>query len=111
SCTTASINSSGATVLIAVVGDYVGGSTTLTDSKSNTWTPLTTRGSGSLNETFYYSINPTVGSSHTFTANSSSSYPCLAVAAFTNVKTTSPLDQSNGANGNGNSPSIGSITP
>jgi hypothetical protein len=84
----------------------------LTDSKSNTWTLIRTDdffGTAVLKS--YYVSAPTVGSGHTFTPATNNG--AISVAAFSGVATSSPLDQSNGANDSdgGSTVTSGSITP
>lgn len=100
SATTAAINTTGANFLVVACNwDHSTTATAaVTDSKSNTWTALTTY--GPTNASFlaielFYAANATVGSGHTFTCTSSGSQPTLAVAAFSNVNTT-PFDVENG---------------
>jgi hypothetical protein len=86
SATSSPIDTTGATLLVAVqsAGILAGP----TDSKFNTWTRLTTQtiASGSVN--IYYAFNPTVGSGHTFTNNSSTGQT-MFVSAWSNTLTTS----------------------
>ena len=111
--TTAAITTTGATLLIVVVGQYetspVG---TVTDSKGNTWTALTSQGlSGNVREKVFYTVPTTVGTGHTVTyTGTGADYPALCVAAFAGVLGTSPLDQTAGAVGT-SSVSAGSVTP
>src|SRR4051812_9792279 len=83
--TSGAIDTSGANFLVAVVASYSVGDTTVTDSKSNTWTQLTAR--DEINTTLvrnriWYAKNATVGSGHTFSDAVSSSFPSICVAAF-----------------------------
>lgn len=105
--TTAAIDTTGYTLLIAAtVGE---GGHTLTDSKGNTWTSLTTYGTGSTYVRIHYCVSPTVGTGHTFTP--SVGYRAVAAMAFTGQAAT-PFDQQNGASAtSGSSLSTGSITP
>lgn len=113
SVTTASINTTGASILVAGIVDYQAVSVgTMSDSKSNTWNRLT--------ETYivgrvviYYSINPTVGSGHTFTYTNTGAYPAIAVGAFSGAKLTSPFDQEGNISDGSGSGSVqyGTITP
>lgn len=93
-CVTASLNTTGATLLVMAITGYdwnnrVEGLMTPFDSKGNTWTGLTKKvvgtdtGSG-IRIWYVNSASPTVGSGHTFTAgsNGDSSYPVLFVWAF-----------------------------
>jgi hypothetical protein len=99
--TTGSIDTSGASLLVAVVSDYCGAgvnASTVTDSKSNTWTPLT-EGVDTTDVTrcrISYAINPTVGSGHTFsTANGDLAYPTICVIAVSGAATSTPFDVQN----------------
>lgn len=118
-CTTPTITTTGADLIVINVGWYSPDARTLavSDSKSNSWTPLTERenaASGAAQQ-FFYSKPTTVGTNHTFTAATSSGgtpvYPSMEVFAFSGSHA-SPLDQQTGANGNGiNSLATGSLTP
>lgn len=73
----------------------------VTDSKTNTWTP---HGSNPVtagafaNGYQWYAKNITGGASHTFTDNyGSSSFPSFVVAEFSGCDTTAPLDTSGSA--------------
>lgn len=84
---------------------------TLTDSKGNTWVPLTAALANNSNSQLFYTINPTVGSGHTFTF--SASFSSICVTGFSGVKTSSPFDVENGhgdASG-ATTEAPGSITP
>lgn len=76
SVTTGAITSGGNLGVIYLTATAVA---TPTDSKSNTWTKLATSTSNS-NSAIYYSINPTVGASHTFSVTAG--FPSLCVAFF-----------------------------
>jgi hypothetical protein len=108
--TTPAMDTTGADLLVATVGDYAGGSFTgLTDSAGNTWTTLTVRTDGANSRTrILYCVNPVTAVDHTFTV-AGTSYPTLSVASFifTNTPT---FDVENGAAGD--SPeATGSVTP
>ncbi|MEY4942836.1 MAG: hypothetical protein RL254_1017 [Planctomycetota bacterium] len=79
--TTASINTSGAKLLVVTVGGYApSGPFTLSDNKSNTWTGITSQTLGDNYQRIYYCINPTVGSGHTFTLSATGGIyggPCV----------------------------------
>lgn len=113
--TTSSIDTTGATLLVASLGSY-SGSPTISDSKGNTWTLLTavTSAGGVLYQVLAYVENPTVGSGHTFTPTGGNLYQGLAVAAWSGVAVSSALDQQNSATTGGstaNTLATGSITP
>jgi hypothetical protein len=107
--TTGTMNSTGATLLVAWVVDE--GAITVSDSKSNTWTALTAGTTGGISGQFFYVANPTVGSGHTCTLSGSSSFSTIVCAAYSNVVTTSPFDQETGAVVAGTSLATGSLTP
>jgi alpha-L-fucosidase len=99
--TTGAANTTGATFLVLLSSDDA--ACTVSDSKGNTWTPLTawTGGSTGANTEarLWYCASPTVGSGHT--ASVSPSYGSIAMLAFTGVETVSPLDAQVGVSGAG----------
>lgn len=111
--TTSGIDTTGANLIVLCLGGYFTGSAiaTPTDSKGNTWTPLTARtpGGGSMIR-FWYCYNPTVGTGHTFSTSQAGTYPTLAAEAWSGAAS-SPFDQENGSTGNGITKTTGSITP
>ena len=117
--TSSAINTTGADLLVMSVPYYNNSfnlqTSHVSDSKGNTWFALTIHGSaGQAEHRFFYAKNPTVGSGHTFTINSSGSfiYPSPTYSAFSGADLTSPFDVENGSSGNNSSPqSTGSITP
>lgn len=116
--TTASCDTSGATLLIISASYYSGhGTLTISDSKGNTWTaggsPLTERtGAGAIVQRVWFAINPIVGTGHTFTFSGSLALSSAFGQAFSGTDTSSPFDQESGASGNPSSSlSPGSITP
>ena len=117
SVTTGAIDTSGASLLVAVVADYAPEVlSVVTDSKTNVWVPLTSSDSGSPRCTIFYVANPTVGTNHTFSATEAinNTYPSICVAAFSNVATITPFDQQNGNDSGEVTASqltTGSITP
>lgn len=111
--TTAGIDTSGATLLVARI-TAASGAGTVTDSKSNTWVALTSANGSTPDETIYYVANPTVGSSHTFTVSGAASFSVIDALAFSGVATTTPFDAENTAAGGGfdnTNAKPGSITP
>lgn len=114
--TTGSTTTTGATLLVAVVVSYVSGSgLTISDSKSNTWTALTTYSTSTQeNITLYYAQNPTVGTSHTVSCAGTSVYCSVAFAALSGLATSGVFNSGtdSGAHGDSNSTlATGSITP
>lgn len=56
---------------------------TVSDSKGNTWIPLTNQAYANRSTKLFYCINPIVGSGHTFSASGASSqFPTLLVRGF-----------------------------
>lgn len=112
--TTPSITSTGATLLVAVIGiQDTKAPAAISDSKSNTWTGLTAK-TFATNQTtqIFYVANPTVGTSHTFTVTGTSIFFAMTVYAFSGVVTTSPFDQQNGGTSTSSTAlSTGNITP
>jgi len=109
--TSSAVDTTGADLLVAVLSYFSSSSKTLTDSKGNTWTQLTRRNQGSYSTQIIYSVNPTVGTGHTFT-NPGGSFPALMVAAFSDSNTTAPFDVENGASKtSGTTLQTGSVTP
>lgn len=109
--TTASITTTGATLLYGCVssGDN---RAVITDSKSNTWVPLTVR-NGSTALGCFYSANPVVGTLHTFTATymNTTSYPAIAVMGLSGTGVT-PFDTESGTtSSSGVNIQPGSISP
>lgn len=115
--TSGAVDTSGATfIAVWYAGGANGGSYTLSDSKSNTWTGLTKTDAffGTRVGQWLYAYNATVGSGHTFTITGSSSAPTLQVLWYSGVLTSDPFDtgQQSGASSNGATTiQAGSVTP
>jgi hypothetical protein len=105
---TGAIDTSGSSLLVVAALDD--GSTTITDSKGNTWTLLNYIAANHVG--LWYAANPVVGSGHTFTVSTVGFSP-IAVQAFSNVKLASPLDGAGTGAANAGSATIqpGSKTP
>jgi len=89
--TTAGVNTTGAKIILISASYYVAGTLpiTITDSKGNTWIPLTEQ-IGGLNiiiSRIYYCINPTIGVGHTFTGAGVGSYTAIQVSYFSSIGT------------------------
>lgn len=112
SATTAGLDTSDSDLIVLAVGyDGGAGTPTVTDSKGNSWSPLTVRGTGSPTLCLYYCVNPTVGAGHTFSATLTSGKPTISALAFIGA-TNTPFDQENGTASTGNiTAHTGSITP
>ncbi len=76
--TTAPINTTGASLLVLALSTFVTGSTP-TDSKGNTYIPLTLFGTAQL----FYCIGGVVGAGHTFSTDSQ--FPLIVAMAFSGV--------------------------
>lgn len=115
--TTGTVDTTGATLIVISVSWWGGGGPTVSfsDSKSNTWTPLTLQASGGANnmrQQFAYCFNPTVGTGHTFTVNGVSTYPAMVVHAFSGTAGYSYQTRSGAGSGSTASPfATGSVTP
>lgn len=108
STTTPAIDTTGANLIVVSIGTF--GGFALSDSKSNTWTQLTTRTGGSFATKIYYCLTPTVGSGHTFTL--SSGFPTVCVTAWSGAATSSVFDVENGAGSTAVTSIVtGSVTP
>lgn len=112
--TTTAINSTGSDILFAACSDYAAVTrAVVTDSKSNSWTALTSYStSAAVRTTIWYAKNPSVGSGHTATCAGTGTFPGLAFAAFSGSDLTAPFDKENGAHDdNNNTLGPGIITP
>lgn len=109
--TTPAIDTTGANLIVISVAFYSAGTgLTITDSKGNTWLPLTLRSTSSGNQRFFYAQAAIVGPGHTFTVSGTTIYPALHVRAFAGA-TPTPFDAESGASGSGSALPTGSITP
>ena len=112
--TTGAIDTTGADLLVvAYVFDYRVSPSVL-DSKSNTWTGLTSKAGNNAGAVkLYYVKNPIVGSGHTVTLGAAGGafYGAAYFAAFRGADLTAPFDVENGANSNGTTIQPGGISP
>lgn len=114
--TTPSINTTGASLLVAHVACSSTASITLTDSAGNSWTLA---GSYVYGATFqvsvYYCVAPTISASHTVTVSGSSSVANIRFSAWSGVASASPVDGAivGGSSGAQTSSTVGttSISP
>lgn len=98
--TTSGINTTGADLIVMVIGNYSNTPLVadISDSKSNTWNILTAHDpGGDAISTIAWTRATSVGTAHTFTFNrgGNTTYPAICVAAFSGSNT-SPADQQNG---------------
>jgi len=111
--TTASQDTTGATLLVAVCFRDTGGTTAMSDSKSNTWaqaviTPSATGVAGVRADVQYVKNPSSVGSGHTFTCGGTASFASIVVLWFSGTDTSANVDQTN--SNNGGAPPVTSIT-
>lgn len=107
--TTTAIDTTSANLIVIALSFYSSNVPTLSDSKSNTWTALTTQGAAPAIR-LYYSYAPTVGAGHTFTVSGSGIYATLEVLAFSGA-VSAPFDLQSGTSGSGTTVAPGSVTP
>lgn len=109
--TTGASDTTGASVLVvAVVDQAASGSAVVTDSKSNTWIPLTNLAAGGRHVRLFYCLSPIVGSGHTFTVTTiASGFPTIEMLAFDGVTLFDA--ESSHAVASGTTGQPGSITP
>lgn len=111
--TTSSVNTTGANLIVLATGNYAPGTQpTVSDSKGNTWTALSTYTAILSRVKMWYCLNPTVGSGHTFSAATTGAAPAICIAAFSGVKISGAYEAETGNNvAPGTSLQPGSITP
>ena len=109
--TSDAIDTTGYDLIIIGIATAVAGAANPTDSKGNTWTPLTGQGAGDVFARFWYCIAPTVGSGHTFSTSQSGTYPSIFVLAIAGAAVAG-FDQQNGAaSASATTLQPGSVTP
>lgn len=111
SATTAGIDTTGADLLIIALCCDDAHTATPTDSKSNTWTQLTSYTQTNVRVRLWYSTPSSVGTNHTFSSNGLGFVGTILGAAFSGAAQSSPADQQSGANGFVATLQPGSITP
>lgn len=102
-------------LIVMSVVSYVGTGAfpIISDSKGNTWIPLTRRidVAGVRYEQLYYCINPTTDASHVFTALVLFGYVSLNVIAFKSTGVPTFGQQQGGNAASGTNANVGNITP
>lgn len=108
--TSAAMDTTGATLLVFNASWYTGftADATVSDSKSNTWTPLTKHISGSGAHRFFYCLTPSVGTGHTFTIGGGAVYAAAIIGAFSGVVS---YQTESGAGSESSPLACGSVTP
>jgi hypothetical protein len=112
--TSSAIDTTSATLITFGVIDYAGDpAAVVSDSKGNTWTPITTQTSANCREIIYYCASPTVGTGHTFTLTNGNIFASYSVDSWSGTDPSSPLDVSNGNTSSGGTTTLstGSVTP
>lgn len=112
-CTIAGLTTTGANLLVLGSTWLQGSATpTVSDSKSNSWTKLTSNynSPGTLTSTLWWCMPTSVGASHSFTIVGVSVYAPLFLLALSGGNA-SPLDQKNGNGDDTATIAPGSITP
>jgi hypothetical protein len=113
--TSAAIDTTGATFLVLHMAFYSGATApTISDSKGHTWVGLTLQDSGGVVTQLFYVVNPTGGTSHTFTFTGTNINGAMSVAAFSGTLGTGVYDgHENGAVSSSGvtSRTTGSVTP
>lgn len=108
--TTPAIDTTGATLLVAMLAMNFAGESAPTDSLANTWVALTgVNGGSSSRARLYYVAGPTTGGSHTFTSTSTALG--MVVAAFAGTLTSSVFEAEVGATAESTTVQPGSLTP
>lgn len=93
--TATGIDTTGANLLIWTTADNGGAAPTLTDTYNNTWVLIQRYVPIAVATSMYYCLSAVVGSSHTFTCNKATGANSGQIRAYSGVKTTGALDQSN----------------
>jgi len=113
STTTGAVDTTGADFLVVEAQWYPGitSDVVLSDSKGNTWTPLTKRTIGNLAHRMWWCAPTSVGSGHTFTVAATETYASLGAMALSGAHA-SPFGAESGATFSSD-PTVqpGSLTP
>lgn len=109
SVTSSGIDTTGATLLVAVMGYGTGATPSFTDSKGNTWTAWTNQAGGVTSAKTYRCFPTTVGAGHTFTGTATGGAPSIIVAAFSGFTSAGTEQGTNG--GSSTTFAAGSVTP
>jgi hypothetical protein len=109
--TTLPVTTTGANLLVMLCDTFNAAACGAGDSNSNSWSSCGPQQSQiAAGSRIFYVANPTVGLLHTFSSTVAGSF--IAVAAISGASTSSPCDQSTGANtGFTSTPATGAITP
>ena len=108
--TSASFDSSGATLMTVELGTNTGTSTVVSDNKGNTYVKRVNKVNGSVTAQIYDCLTPTVGTGHTVTVTNSSFYTAL-IQSWSGFTAGAVFDTSNSNSTTGTSCTSGSVTP
>lgn len=115
SVTTSAINTTGSNLIIISRCDFSNTDVSVNDSAGNTWTLIVNyQPANTVNVAVYYCLNPVTSATHTFSTptDAQGTFPSIAVAAFSGVKSSSALDTfTNNQTAAASSLQPGSITP
>ena len=95
--TTGSIDTSGASLLVAALSRNDGSAANMADSKSNIWVLIDELAVGGNRIALFYVKNPSVGTGHTFSAGETGGFPTLLVSSYSGTDTSADVDQTNHA--------------
>ncbi len=111
--TSTSTDSTGAKVIAVAVGTFGGSIDNMTDSKGNTYTAGTALDSGAGSRfQWWYCLNPTVGTGHTFTPVATGKYPAIVVRGFSATSPSFDQESAGGtSSGGATTGQPGSVTP
>jgi hypothetical protein len=111
SVTSSAINTTGATLFVAVQVEQDTSFNTFSDSQGMTWNALTSQSGTNNAERVVYATGTGTGS-HTFSIGTGGGFPCLAVIAFSGMATVAVFGQQTGSVSDSVSTiQPGSITP
>jgi hypothetical protein len=110
--TTAGVNTTGATLLVAAVSDHPGFDGTISDSQGNTWTTsLATANAGGSSGKLYFAVVTSTNASHTVTYSGDSTFPSICIIAFAGTHSTPYTTQESTGTAASNAVQPGSLTP
>lgn len=99
--TGANFNAAGGNFICGVLSYLDFGTTPTISDGTNTYSYCTTYAQVTTKERLFYCANATCSNGMTITVTGNGTFPSIVVAAFANVKTSSPFDQENGQGGTG----------
>lgn len=96
SSTTSSTDTTGANLIVIGVSWYNANTAdgVVSDSKGNTWVPLTATSLIDVSHQLFYCFNPVVGSGHTFTFTANQTFAGVQMAAFSGLHSSPFVDES-----------------